>query len=611
MTRAQPIGLCYLFAIMLVLLGHWAAGDSLFFESDLWSMGVYVIAMALVLTPGLCLVAIPSRLLPDGLRVRLHEFVAVSMASVICVVFAQSVLTLIGSWLHISEVLDSLPGISNVDSVRTSILFAMALGFAALFFFLLWRTRRDVAERTSQAGVAALAASLGVVTIVLASTRFVPPSRSGGAEGGQKHAVLMIIDGLPSQYLRAYNPIAPASELDPIIDGSLLFRQMRTSAPVTSNYHRIFYTGRLAGRGDGNNLIAKLQRAGVAVKWISFHRAGFPESNGINAYTGLRSFFLTHETSWIPRLLGLDYHVAVASERLTRNLRGSMAKRFFMAIHDRLLPLDDPLGEILLPELEALSAGSKRSLTIFHMGYYFFPGVGASQELAQAFEGDEARESEILRIRAADYRYSPEQEPIARSERAKTAAHVLSFAKSFAAFYDSLKANEQLKDTVLMVTADHGSVFSQGRFWYGYHPVEEVVRVPLFVANLGRQGTDGRRFTTIDLSESLLDFFDVEEGLNDDALSIFEDGYHAQTASLTQRAEFIKEWFLLIYEGDQKIQVNLHPKSEGITRMSRLDGYGEATINNVVGPPAAHRKSIEYWLEQFGVERDAVHPLYR
>ena len=490
---------------------------------------------------------------------------------------------------------------------------AIVAGFAALCFWGFWRNRRDIAERTGRAGIAIMMASAAILLVSLAGHQILSPLRPGVAGSEPKRVVLLIVDGLPTQYLRAYNPDAPASDLDAIIEDSLLFEQMRSSIPMTSDYHGILYTGQLNRPKGADTVLAKLQRAGVAVQWISYHRNGFPEGSRAqtSAYHGLRSFFLTHKTAWIPKHLGLDHHLVIASESTTRNLSGWPAKSLFTWINQDPQAVDDPLGEILLPELEAQAARAERSLTIFHLGYYRFPLDGEALARAQVLADIKHEDPVLQEIRDADYRYTPEHEPFALMMRDKTADHVSSFAQRFKAFHASLQDDEQLEDTVLIITSDHGSVFREGRFWYGYHGVEEVIRVPLFVTNFGKSGTDDRMLMTTDLSESLLDLFGLESGLDNDALSIFGDHDRSQTVSLTRRSDVEKEWFLLIYENDQKIEVNLHRDSDGKIRILQLDGYTETAIDELTEPSAPLLRNIDHWLEQFAVRRLSVHPRYR
>jgi hypothetical protein len=625
-VKAKVLGPFYLLGVILVLFSHRFAGDHLFFNSDLWSSGIYVVAMALGLTLLMVIIMIPFLLFPRSWRIWLFNFLVLSLAALICATFSLSLFSFLRSQLQIGEFLNPLIAKEVVDSVRDSpVILVIATSFAIGFLYWLWQNRHDVIERTVQATNVCLAVSLVGLAFSMIGSLLLPSNGSEVAEGDQRSAVLMIIDALPAYNLRAYSSEAPANSLDSLIKRSLLFRQMRSAMPSTNPYFGILYTGRLEGRGGNDNLLARLQREGVMVRWISYHRNGIPEGSRshINDYRGLRSFFLTHNTAWLPRLLGLNYHLVIPSMKITKNLRRGFPKQLFLFLNDGLInnrlesDLGNSLTEILLPELKSTLGSSNRSLIIFHIGHKYFPPIGKPIVLAPNFDDffddqGQVKDSVTEGISRGniEWFYPPEQEILAQGMREKTAAHVAAFGDNFKTFWEALREDRQLKDTVLIVSADHGTVYQEGRRMYGVHPVEEVVRVPLFIINGGKSGTDDRRFMTNDLTESLLDFFDVKGGLEEGALSIFKNGSHNQTASLTLRSDEVDEWFLLIYEGDLKIRVNLHPNREGKTGIFRLDGFNETLISETLGPPAAYKESIDFWIKRFAVDKDKIHAYY-
>ena len=93
--KMWPVGLFYLLATSIVLLGHWAAGDSLLFESDLWSLGIYVTAMSLALTLPLGLIALAFLLLPAAARARVLELLGIAIATLICATFMAKACSLL------------------------------------------------------------------------------------------------------------------------------------------------------------------------------------------------------------------------------------------------------------------------------------------------------------------------------------------------------------------------------------------------------------------------------------------------------------------------------------------------------------------------------------
>jgi len=113
------------------------------------------------------------------------------------------------------------------------------------------------------------------------------------------------------------------------------------------------------------------------------------------------------------------------------------------------------------------------------------------------------------------------------------------------------------------VTADHGKIFDRGKIWYGFHPDEEVVRVPLLILGLESGKQDDRYAETIDLTQTILERFGVTEKLSPNAFSILgPDPRKLLVSSITNACYSRKEQFLVVYRGNLKYVINIYPGVE-------------------------------------------------
>jgi hypothetical protein len=335
-----------------------------------------------------------------------------------------------------------------------------------------------------------------------------------------------------------------------------------------------------------------------------------------NDYRGLRSYLLTANTVWIPRLLHLDYHLAIANPGISQNLRGKMGRALFDWLNHRNRAYDNLLTEQLLPLLREQHGYSRDTFTLFHTGWN---GTGSVAEEARAqlpraqdIEGlqDVARNASAT-IRANDYLYGPEMEPFAEKNTRNAGLSMIDLGVHLTDFMAALAADELLRDTVIIVTADHGSMYAKGRFWYGFHPNEEVVRVPLMMFNAERKGRDDRLVSTPDISASVLGFFGLQNG-DSPGRSIFEaDRGRDRTTTITLRSDRNKEWFLIISEPKLKYRINLHPEGRGETVTLRVDGYEETPVAETIGPPEGKADLIAAALHDYSIDVADIHPALR
>jgi hypothetical protein len=138
-----------------------------------------------------------------------------------------------------------------------------------------------------------------------------------------------------------------------------------------------------------------------------------------------------------------------------------------------------------------------------------------------------------------------------------------------------------------------------------------VVRVPFLVLGAVVPGRDDRLWSTIDITQGLLEHFGTGARLNDDALSIFAAQSHDFTASATLSSDINREWFLLLYGRGRKFRVNLHAQGEGAIAELGLDGFTEVPIAAHARPPAEIAAPLSSAIDALGFPRAELHREYR
>ena len=257
-----------------------------------------------------------------------------------------------------------------------------------------------------------------------------------------------------------------------------------------------------------------------------------------------------------------------------------------------------------------------------HPDYYQIPVADRQALIAEEARAQLPRAQEIAgieniardatqTIRDNDYRYGPELEPLAEKHRRGLTLSMADLGVHLTDFMAALAADDTLRDTVVIVTADHGSMYAKGRFWYGFHPNEEVTRVPLLIFNAGRTGRDDRLVGTLDIGASVLGFFGLARE-SESGHSVLAPGPgRARTHTLTLRSDRNKEWFLVLSEAARKYRVNLHPGGRGETATLRLDGYDETPVAETIGPPEGLAGEIAAAVRGYGIDPAEIHPALR
>lgn len=619
----KSLGIISLYSAYLVVGAHVIFADKLLFQSDLYNLAVYLGATALAGTVLILMFVLPMVLICERRLSAFYRNSTLFMAGLILSAFC--LLLIKTSGIH-----------QQLLYWPISRMIVSAICFSPVFaaFFLPEGYRDGIIKRVELLGKATMMSLVTFVPIAVTSNHLTALAASRNRSEAGKHLLLIVVDGMPSQYLRAYHSEAGPTEFDKIFANGIVFTNMRTSVPYTYGFFGILYTGDpkfgvsrgnrsrrrpLANTEPGNspptkdNLLHHLQRKGISTQWIVYHRNGIPEASAAqtNIYKGLRSYYLTNNTVWIPELLGVDYHVTIASRAFAERY---ITGRFGRVVYDLLNKGKDGEykaqdAEFIVDHIRAAQSAASSSFTLLHTSWGGFLRDFATERRVEPQKSKYISEPEAIQtFRQDNYRYPPVYEGLVREIRDNNKLRMSALSEEFRYFLDCLKARMKNLPTII-ITADHGSIFDEGRIWYGYHPNEEVIRVPLVVLNGASAGIDGRLFSTPDLTDTILDFFEAGNEKHNRISSFFRDGHGRDyVASLTLRANKHSEWYLVIFSRDGvKYQVNLHPDGDGRIRSYSVDNYTETLVSQTTHVPDNVLDIVSDCLQQFGIRPDEVH----
>ncbi|MCK4302995.1 MAG: sulfatase-like hydrolase/transferase [Candidatus Eisenbacteria sp.] len=605
-------------AIILVFCAFELAGDPLFFLSDPASMLVVAVALALGMTLLLGIVLVGLMLLRPRMRTHAVSIAGRLLATLAGSAFLFFLLSGLGQKLDLVAALKGwlsprLPGFTPAN--HPEILWGLLW---ILLFVSIWRiitraTDREGIERSCVKLSLVLAPCACALFAVLVALNWLGPRMTADAsQTPPKHAVLVVLDGWPAQHMKPFNHRASAKPGDAVFDQGRLFTNMRSNSVWTSAFFEVLYRGR-SGHAGEENLLRLLQRQGVKTRGFFFHRNGMPETKGISAYRGFRSIYFAALQLGLLDGLGLEYNTIFLGMNGTR-LRSDT--RHF--VFGSLLPFgrqqySNHLTELLLPELARMrQLAPQKSFVIFHTSW----GAGHT-DLPKAWEevsNDGAGQGILARAHGNEYRYEPEDEWYIEQLRTMADMTAAATERKIADFIARAAQAGLLENTIFLFTADHGSMESQGRLWYGYHPNEEVQRVPLFIVGDGITGVDERNFETIDLTQTLLQYFGAQHRAHPRARSVFDPGEKPYTTGITLSSDSWNERFVLLYKNDRKYCFNIHPQGDGSSVEQILDRFetktirrGEAVIQAVL--PELTQAIAEYGLAHATGEQ--LHESYR
>lgn len=604
-------GITFVFCVFAALAVPAALRDDLFYRSDIYSMSLVLSVAALTLFAPAALVGLGLSRLPTKTAALVGRAAAyVAAIGIIDIFLALALLYLVGvlNWAWLTKL------------VKHPIIAIAVCALPAAAIVYLHKDKAGMIARVKHVGCLALVAAPILVAYALTSARISTVAKASRPNDG-RHLALVILDGWPSQHLHSYNPDAPPNAFDKVLEKAAVFLGAYTSAGWTSAYFGTFHNGNprvVAGekrkRPPTASLGAHLQKLGVGTRFMNFHRNGIPEGSNAHRtdHKGLRSYFLTENFAWFPRLFGLEYHLCLSGPAMTQNLKPPFANRLFAlanpaAAHDRR----NILTELLMPELRNLRDRHRNSFTLFHASWNELGNHPEFEKLvlpgAQKIENEKSGSFPAEKIRANDYRYGPDLEPVVASRRKTTRSLAHRQGAYLEEFFSALHADPVLKNTVVVLTADHGSIYGKGRVWYGFHPNREVVRVPFFVIGSNSQGRHSQLFSTPAVTKAVSEFYTSEArgefmpaGVN-----------NGPVFSLTLNSDVQKEWFLVATYPRKAYWMNLHPKGPGETMHIRIDGYRETVVERSTGIPSQLAATRQDLLKLFGIKPDEVHPSFR
>jgi len=401
-------------------------------------------------------------------------------------------------------------------------------------------------------------------------------------EGGRKNVVMIVIDGLSTRALPFYNPGVASEEFEEIARESRLYTKAYTNLPYTSGYFSVLYSGRKDGAAGRRNLLSALQGAGVNTRYMFYHTNGVPDAHRITSYRGLRSLYLHSRLSWIPHLLGVDYNARFdCAYKLRKQFwrrriaYGAIKKLWGRAKKDSI--------EAYLPdEIERLRGGRRPYFLLLHMNFHHFSKPKKKNKPPAVLRAGGARRARLeAKIIDNDCMYGKEKLWLVRKLRKIFKNTTREGIKSLKIFYDIYKKRGWDKDTILIITADHGKIFSGGKLWYGYHSEEEVTRVPLLIRDGENTGIDARLCETIDITETILRCFGIDEPFSRKAVSLIGDGTKPLVTSLTLPKTKRKERFLNIYKhkGDLLYKYVIDLEGEGGAKKMLVEGIDETVVD--------------------------------
>jgi hypothetical protein len=585
------IGCCYAAALWIAASLFGLSDDVLFFHSDLLSKSYFLAALGFLFLPATMLVV--GALAAVGRRRGTLKIAGAVPLALLLGGFAVS-----GGELAFGK----------VQSFATyAMLMAAAIAVAAV---LIWRlpNRGVVFDRAGQISRLVLFAAVPFTVVAWSYFHFMP---AAAASGPPRHAVMVLVDGMPSQLLARYAPDVPPTALDKVAERGCVVPRAYTSRTYTSGYFSVLYAGDYSGvaRRPDTVLPLALERAGGGFRWISFHSNGFPESSRVTGYRGLRSAMLSERWVWLPRLLGLDYHVFLTWNE-TRRYMGNRVNTIYEALNGET----DEEGfwrDVLPLQIKELQDRYRRSFLLVH--------VSVTKHTVQAVGdgsfGDQSADIQALMSYATahDYTYTPDQAPVVDAYRQYYRDRINQYGRRIGALLDSLKQSGLSDNTLVLVTADHGSTFSDGRLWYGRHADEDVARVPLILFGGGTPPCPAPPTAdTLDVRATIDGYLNLPTPLPAGARSLLAPAGGAKTVPvLTVRSNSRKTWFLHVHpaEGGVRYLFNLHPEGDGRAAKESVRGYAVSEVP--LGNDPTAWQMLADSLKLYDIAPSAIHPELR
>ncbi len=474
---------------------------------------------------------------------------------------------------------------------------------------VLYRGRKRFADRLGAFG--RVAAGFMIVSTVLFPTSkavlamTMPPIPEPGK--GPRGVVLIVVDRLGANYLTPFNPSAPlpTPNFKRFADESVKYTRAHSSGTFTYATFPILYSGTTpdnqAAIKPERNLIRLLQRHGVRARLIVSQNNAMPDMYGFT-YRGLRGSLLSQFSSFVPRLLGLDYHVFLFQDNLA-NAQSLRLRMLIKTLYGRL-PFATPT-EVLSDEIERLR---KRRRPFFVMSH-FFPA-----SFNRKLEGDilsvdlpEAEKRAVDEINRDHYSYGPRHQAFVDRAKRTYLDDIQKLDAGLGEFWDHFKAMGWDKDTAVILTADHGCSFENGKIWYNYSTDEATLRVPLIFHYQGRTGTVSMRLCdTTDVTATILDLFGIPDRPSPSAVPLTSGEGKGVTVS-TGLYEKGKHFFVFV--GPEKfifrIDLSSGPAAAKTVFYKAFRTYEDGRETEILRPDPQKIAFVEDHLNKVRFEKEA------
>ncbi len=395
---------------------------------------------------------------------------------------------------------------------------------------------------------------LALVTLLVSATALPlaqlarAATRTRPAEGpalalppGKRGLVVVVIDGLGERYISALNPKSPITtpNLDGFIKESVSFTNAYTNFPYTVGAFSAIYSGReeAQNRMPARNLLATLQEHGIRTRLLVSHPNAIPE-NKCFRYRGVRSLYLSQYYTFVPRWLGLDYHVLVHTPPKKTDVkvpgRHKLRLAPILALLNAGFPSKGPL-KTALAELDNLSREERPFFLLLHLFPHSVSRLPKPTDLDLG-KTPEDRKAAEARMHAMDYHYDAADSWRVDELRDTYLKTIKAFDAAFGEFMGRLCQRPWAGSVDVLLTADHGSIYEDGKVWYGYHVDEPVLRVPLVIWTGGPARTEAGLRQTVDIPATVMDWFGLDvRSLSPDGHSLLNEPAEQQVLSFTGR----------------------------------------------------------------------------
>jgi arylsulfatase A-like enzyme len=266
--------------------------------------------------------------------------------------------------------------------------------------------------------------------------------------------------------------------------------------------------------------------------------------------------------------------------------------------------------DVLPRQIEEMQAHHRRSFLLVHVSMT----KHTVQAMADGSFGDHAADFEALMSYATanDYTYKPDQAPVVDAYRGYYRDRMNQYGRRVGRLLDTLERTGRSDDTLVVVTADHGSAFTGGRLWYGPHADEETARVPLLLfGNRRTQCSSPPVVDSLDLRATIDSFLGLPSATNADGRDLLAFRESPSSTGrvvpvLTVQNNRRKTWFLELHPApDVRYLFNLHPEGDGRALKGTVRGY-EIDDTPLGSDPAAWQM-LAAALGSYGIAPASIH----